>query len=163
MYSCWLSYTHYMNNTPVSPEDYYSNVRKIDWDGINKYHKDIGNRGETLVFELEKHFLQITGNESLADKIAYKDDGVGYDILSYFPDGREKYIEVKTTQTIDKPYYISRKELEFMGKNKENSFIYRVIITAEDIPTRLRVYTFREVLNAKPLPQKFAVNHIEAS
>jgi hypothetical protein len=45
--------------------------------------------------------LTEAGRPDLAEKVRHvpvvEGDGAGYDILSYFPDGRPKFVEVKTT------------------------------------------------------------------
>ena len=144
----------------IAPQDYYRRVRKIDWEGINKYRYNTGRIGEMLVFDLEKRYLILIGKESLANQVTLQEDGLGYDILSYFPDGGEKYIEVKSTANdINQHYYLSRRELEFLADNRDIAFVYRVLITDNIEPTRLKVYGFSEVIHADILPYVFTVKH----
>lgn len=78
----------------------------------------IGNFGEKHILKLEKLKLELNGYGSLADKVKWiskKDDSKGYDILSYEVINNEiitKYIEVKTTIGVDKPFEISKNEIE---------------------------------------------------
>ena len=78
----------------------------------------IGNFGEKHILKLEKLKLELNGYGSLAEKvklISKEDDSKGYDILSYEVINNEiitKYIEVKTTIGVDKPFEISKNEIE---------------------------------------------------
>jgi len=59
-----------------------------------------GNRGEEVVFQYEKGNLLSHGKPELAEKVDWiAKRGVyhGYDILSFTPEGEEKYIEVKSS------------------------------------------------------------------
>ena len=61
----------------------------------------LGCAGEEFVLNFEHFRLHNLGQKVLADKIEYvaktKGDGLGYDVLSFDPSGRERFIEVKTT------------------------------------------------------------------
>lgn len=78
----------------------------------------IGNFGEKHILKLEKLKLELNGYGSLAEKVKWiskEDDSKGYDILSYEVINNEiitKYIEVKTTIGVDKPFEISKNEIE---------------------------------------------------
>ena len=52
---------------------------------------------------------------------------MGFDILSFEADGREKYIEVKTTSFgKDTPFFISRGEIQFANAHAEQFHLYRL-------------------------------------
>lgn len=146
----------------LSPEEKYRIPRKIDWEKINKNNSKTGLKGEEIVFEVEKNYLKEIGANDLAEKVRHvakeDGDGLGYDVLSFFPNGKEKYIEVKSTQkSIDSQYYISRNELGFLQENQENSFIYRIQISDEN-ETLLSVKTAHEILNNSDIvPVQFIV------
>lgn len=78
----------------------------------------IGNFGEKHILKLEKLKLELNDYGSLAEKVKWiskEDDSKGYDILSYEVINNEiitKYIEVKTTIGVDKPFEISKNEIE---------------------------------------------------
>jgi len=85
----------------------------------------------------------------LADKVRHVSvedgDGMGYDILSFFQNGNEKYIEVKsTTGNATTPFYMSQNELNFIQSHHSNAVIYRVLITENE--PKLKVYSSEEVL-----------------
>lgn len=72
----------------------------IDFEREHRINKLLGDRGEEVVFNLEKLGLEKRGKKDLAEKVKWvsrSDDSLGYDILSFEDDGEEKYIEVKST------------------------------------------------------------------
>ena len=87
-------------NIELERKDTKSFGRVVDFEKENKMNKLLGNRGEEIVFNLEKRFLDNIGKRELANKVKWvskEDDSLGYDILSFEEDGEEKYIEVKST------------------------------------------------------------------
>ncbi|NTV41514.1 MAG: DUF3883 domain-containing protein [Candidatus Moranbacteria bacterium] len=149
-----------IENKEIAPEERYRTPRKIDWENVNKNNQITGLKGEEIVVEIEKNYLKEIGKVGLAEKVRHvakeDGDGLGYDILSFFPDGREKYIEVKSTKNSpDSQFIISRNELSFIQDNSENAFIYRVQITDNDEP-KLLVKNSREVFEEMEIiPDRF--------
>ncbi len=151
-----------IDTTPI--ENKYRTPRKIDWDSINKTKKITGLKGEEIVLEMEKSYLNSIGRQDLSENVKHvsKDigDGLGYDILSYFEDGQEKYIEVKSSNRANNnSFYISQNELEFMKNYKYNSVIYRIfnINENEEMPT-LRVHRADDILGYKKIiPTQYLV------
>lgn len=140
-----------IGSTKTTPPEYlYKNFRTIyNWDEINKNKKETGIKGEYVALYLEKYFLEAIGKKDLADKVRHVSvedgDGMGYDILSFFQNGNEKYIEVKsTTGNATTPFYISQNELNFIQSHHSNAVIYRVLITENE--PKLKVYSSEEVL-----------------
>lgn len=71
-----------------------------DFEKENKNNKLLGNRGEELVFNLERKWLLDLKHGELAERVEWvskKDDSLGYDIKSFEENGEEKFIEVKST------------------------------------------------------------------
>lgn len=121
----------------ISPEIYFRTPKKIDWHQVNEARMAIGRKGEDLVIYLEKEYFKSIGRFDLADKVknisAEAGDGCGYDVLSFFDNGNEKYIEVKsTTQVMEASFYISRNELNFLQQHPRNSYVYRVALNHGD-------------------------------
>ena len=78
----------------------------------------------------ERQILAEKGRKSLAEKVDHiskRNDSVGYDIQSYDMDGKEKYIEVKSTlEPVGfRNIYISANELA-IAKSKDNHYFYFV-------------------------------------
>jgi hypothetical protein len=119
----------------TAPEKLYRTAQKIDnWDEINSRRKMTGDEGEEIILIMERKFFESIARDDLADRVRHvsveQGDGLGYDILSFFSDGREKYIEVKSTKTsLATPYYLSRNELQFFKEHPQDAFIYRVFIS----------------------------------
>jgi len=100
---------------------------KIDWEKTNKAAKLLGNRGEELVLnhELARLSNLIKLNPDFNPHKVL--DGEGYDILSYSENGKEIYIEVKTTSKgKEEPFYLSLNEFQFLEQNADSYFIYRI-------------------------------------
>jgi hypothetical protein len=98
---------------------------------LNEENSRRGKHGEELVLDYERDWLRQHGRQDLADTvrwIAREDgDGLGYDILSFNLDGRERYIEVKTTALGERtPFYISSAELDFAQRHPDRYALYRV-------------------------------------
>jgi hypothetical protein len=112
--------------------------KKVDYSEQSKKFKRIGDRGEQIVVIEERQILIRKGREDLAEKvnqISKIDDSIGYDIQSYDIDGKEKYIEVKSTL---KPVgfcniYISANELA-IAKSKDNYYFYFVYDVGDKKP-----------------------------
>jgi hypothetical protein len=91
----------------------------------------LGLAGEKLVMEYEHERLWTTGRRDLADKIEHvsvlKGDHLGYDILSFEENGKERLIEVKTTQFGPMtPFFVSRNEVKTSFELSEFYQVYRV-------------------------------------
>ena len=98
--------------------------------GREQKNAALGLQGEEFVVEYEKWRLRAEGKDSLADRIerisAY-DDGAGFDILSKSSNGKDRYIEVKTTKlSKEAPFYFSKGEYEFSLAQRKDYFLYRV-------------------------------------
>lgn len=104
----------------------------------------LGAAGEEFVLEFEARRLTQLGAKKLADKVEMvsrtKGDGLGYDILSFEENGRERFIEVKTTSFgKETPFFISRNEVEFSDQHLEDFHLYRVF----DFRTAPRLFNLR--------------------
>ncbi len=94
-------------------------------------NRSLGAAGEALVVELEHWRLEKAGQSRLATKIVHVSkelgDGPGFDILSFHPDGKERYIEVKTTTfSRDTPFFVTQRELEVSDRASDKYALYRV-------------------------------------
>ncbi|MEN9886867.1 MAG: hypothetical protein RL758_1445 [Pseudomonadota bacterium] len=95
------------------------------------HNRSLGVAGEEFVMKLEHWRLVALGQNKLADKVEHvsrtKGDGLGYDVLSFEIDGRERFIEVKTTAFgKDTPFFVTQNELGF-SKSAANQFhLYRL-------------------------------------
>lgn len=104
--------------------------KKVDFELRSSKFKLRGEKGEFYILELEKDFLIKNKREDLALKVSQVSkisDSFGYDILSFEIDGREKYIEVKSTvgNSSEFSFYITANELA-KSKILVNYYIYLV-------------------------------------
>ena len=94
-------------------------------------NQSLGMAGEEFVALFEHWRLIELGQRRLADKVEHvsqtKGDGLGYDVLSYDSDGKERFIEVKTTTFgRDTPFFVSRGELALSHGAKDQFHLYRL-------------------------------------
>ena len=141
----------------LSPEESYRTPKQIDWEKLSKGRMATGLIGEEAVVAIEQEYLRSIHKNELANKIRHvskeKGDGSGYDILSFFPDGKLKYIEVKsTTISIETPFYISRNEYGFLTQHPKDVYIYRVLLNREKTKViALQVILSSDLLETKDL------------
>lgn len=104
----------------------------------------------------ERHELRTAGRDDLAHKVEWtsevRGDGAGYDIRSFELDGRERLIEVKTTNGPAKtPFFLSENERTFSDERP-------------DAFTLLRLYSFIDKPSAfelrPPLSERLALNPV---
>ncbi len=137
--------------TIKSPEERFKKPKRVDWDRVNKKNRELGFIGEDLVVNIERKYFNSIGRADLADKVRHvslKDgDGLGFDVLSFFSDGNEKYIEVKTTtKDINSKFFISKSELNFLREHLNSYFVYRVCIHKKS-GVWLSVYSGKDFFN----------------
>lgn len=94
-------------------------------------NRSLGLAGEEFVILFEHWRLVELGQQRLADRVEHvsqsKGDGLGYDVLSFESDGRERFIEVKTTTFgRDTPFFVSRGELALSQGVKDQFRLYRL-------------------------------------
>ena len=94
-------------------------------------NRSLGLAGEEFIVQFEHWRLIELGQPRLADKVEHvsksKGDGLGYDILSFESDGKERFVEVKTTTFgRDTPFFVSRGELALSHGAKDQFHLYRL-------------------------------------
>ena len=93
-----------------------------------KQNEETGRIAEQFVYHKEVEQLKAVGREQLAeavDWVAETEDGYGFDIKSYYPDGKEKLIEVKGSKLThqDFPFFLSEQERMVAEEEKESYVI----------------------------------------
>lgn len=91
----------------------------------------LGLAGEEFIVRFEHWRLIQLGQTRLADKVDHvsqsKGDGLGYDVLSFDANGKERFIEVKTTSFgRDTPFFVSRGELALSHGARDQFHLYRL-------------------------------------
>ena len=121
----------------------------------------LGLAGEKLVIEYERKNLITNNRQDLADKVEHvamtKGNYAGYDILSYTPEGKKKYIEVKTTsKKYQDDFYITENELNFAQSHKNEYYLYR-IYNLKKHKGDLFIYSYNDFIKFKLIPKQFHV------
>ena len=106
-------------------------LSKRDYLAQEARNRSLGRAGEAFVVHYEQLRLQKLGRGNLASKIEHtadvQGDGAGYDVLSFEEDGRERFIEVKTTAyNKDTPFFVSDNDLAFARANEQAFRLYRL-------------------------------------
>jgi hypothetical protein len=91
----------------------------------------LGLAGEEFVTLYEHWRLVALGEHRLADRVEHvaktQGDGLGYDVLSFDSNGRERLIEVKTTNFgKETPFFVSKNELHLSKGCSEQFHLYRL-------------------------------------
>jgi hypothetical protein len=114
----------------VSTNSYSKRIIR-DYAEQDARNRVLGIAGEEAVLECERNALVACGRADLAKLVLHvaklEGDGAGYDIKSYTPEGKEKFIEVKTTRG-DKgtAFYLSSNEARFGADHADSYYLYRV-------------------------------------
>jgi len=147
--------------------------KKPDYEKEAKKLKRLGDRGEKIVMDLEIEKLKNAGRNDLAEKVervSLKSDALGYDILSFEPNGKKKFIEVKATSMKVglTNFFLSINELN-TAKECDNYFIYMVYEVVSKKPKvwiipnpfdplnedlKMKPISFRITLNTKKITSK---------
>ncbi|MDO9164977.1 MAG: DUF3883 domain-containing protein [Rhodoferax sp.] len=104
---------------------------KRDYLEREAHNRSLGLAGEEFVVQFEHWRLIELGQQRLADRVEHvsqsKGDGLGYDVLSFESDGKERLIEVKTTTFgRDTPFFVSRGELALSQCAQDQFHLYRL-------------------------------------
>lgn len=103
----------------------------VDYLALEARNQSLGKAGEELVLRLEADRLWREGAPHLADRIEHvahtQGDGLGYDVLSFESNGKERLIEVKTTSFGKRtPFHVTRNELACSQAHDAQYHLYRV-------------------------------------
>lgn len=123
---------------PLPLADWLRKARSIDYFAREARNQALGAAGEELVVQLERKRLTKSGRDSLADRVerisSTRGDGAGFDVLSFESDGRERFIEVKTTSFAKQtPFNVTKSEVDFSSDFAESYHLYR-LFTFRDRP-----------------------------
>ncbi|TVS00826.1 MAG: DUF3883 domain-containing protein [Rhodobacteraceae bacterium] len=116
---------------PEEVEQMHRVARRFDVAGRDERNRALGYAGEERVFHHERLILRQNGRDDLARRVRWVSkedgDGVGYDIASFTTQGRERLIEVKTTNGWERtPFHISRNELEVATERRDDWYLFRL-------------------------------------
>lgn len=106
-------------------------ARKFDVASRDARNRALGRAGEEYVITHEKGQLRAAGRDDLARNVRWvsdeEGDGAGYDIASFTIDGKDRLIEVKTTNGWERtPFHISRNELAAADTYRSTWCLFRL-------------------------------------
>lgn len=138
---------------------YNRNPIKINYLEREQRNRNLGASGEELVIEYEKWDLIRNGKKKFADQIRWiskeEGDGAGFDILSKNLNGKDKYIEVKTTKLgKETPFFFSRNELLFSQEHAEYYNLYRLFNFEDDAKMFIRKGGLDSICHTTPINYK---------
>ena len=138
---------------------YSRNPIKVNYLEREQNNRNLGVLGEELVFEYEKWNLIRNGKDKLAKQIRWisKDegDGAGFDILSKNLDGKDKFIEVKTTKlSKTTPIFFSKNELDFSISERESYHLYRLFSFEKDVQMFMLQGSLNQICRPEPISYK---------
>ena len=110
---------------------YMHRAVKRDYLEREAQNQSLGLAGEQFVVQFEHWRLNQLGLSTLADRVDHvsqtRGDGLGYDVLSFEADGRERLIEVKTTTFgRETPFFVTKGELALSQHAKDQFRLYRL-------------------------------------
>jgi hypothetical protein len=113
------------------PEGLRRLVQKFDPVERDYRNRALGKAGEEFVVNLERRGLIGADRPDLARKVrwvaAEDGDGAGYDVLSFDTAGRERLLEVKTTNGPARtPFFLTRNERALAMERSVDWLIYRI-------------------------------------
>lgn len=104
---------------------------KRDYFAREAQNRSLGEAGERFALDFERWRLVQVGAGQLAEQVRHVSvdagDGLGYDIHSFDSDGRDRFIEVKTTSFGERtPFYVSANEARFARDHRDRFRLYRL-------------------------------------
>lgn len=106
-------------------------ARKYNVAERDAHNRVLGRAGEERVIAHERASLVVAGRADLAERIRWVSemdgDGAGYDIKSFDAEGRDRLIEVKTTNGWERtPFHITRNELAVAQEHRDEWLLVRL-------------------------------------
>jgi hypothetical protein len=126
----------------------------VDYFAQEARNRSLGAAGEEFVVLYEKARLIHAGERRLASMVEHvavtRGDGAGFDVLSFDVNGRERFIEVKTTDFGSlTPFFVTRTELETSRRAASDFHLYRTF----EFRRRPKLFT-----RQGPLDQSFVLD-----
>jgi hypothetical protein len=131
-------------------------ARKFDPALRDQRNRALGYAGEKQIFEFECQKLIDAERHDLARKVRWisqeEGDGLGYDIRSYDPFGKERLIEVKTTRgSGTTPFYLTANENEVAQERPDVFRLYRLYEFSKEPKLFTLSPPLESVLHLEPL------------
>jgi hypothetical protein len=129
----WIDQPPGRRNAPDSepPAEIAELARRYKVAERDEANRALGRAGEALILDHERRGLIGAGRPDLARRVVWtsedEGDGFGYDVHSFEPDGRDRLLEVKTTNGWERtPFHITRNELAVAEARRREWSLIRV-------------------------------------
>lgn len=111
--------------------DYLRPPVQRDYFAREAHNRSLGAAGELFALDFERWRLIQSGAGQLAERVKHvsvtEGDGHGYDIHSFETDGRDRFVEVKTTAFGERtPFFVSSNEARFARDHADSFQLYRL-------------------------------------
>ena len=120
-----------------------------------------GLLGEEVAAQLEREKLVGTPYAALVNPNFAYVEGAGFDILSFTPEGKHLFIEVKASRSRkNDPFSISQNELDFMYfclENDLNYVLYRIYALKSRDKYLVKIYTAQDLAHCRFTPASYKV------
>ncbi|HUX57815.1 MAG TPA: DUF3883 domain-containing protein [Bacteroidales bacterium] len=135
---------------------YNRNPIKVNYLEREQNNRNLGMKGEELVLYFEKWELRRIGKEKLADTVRWiakeEGNGAGFDILSKYSNGKDKYVEVKTTKlSKEAPFYFTQNELLFSKDYSKDYHLFRLFNFEKDAKMFTKIGSLDSICNSTPV------------
>ncbi len=131
--SLWVGPAPTLSNQPepAELEQTLAVARKFNVAERDEQNRKLGRAGEELALAYERATLIAAGRSDLAKAVVWVSgdvgDGAGYDIASFSSEGKERLLEVKTTNGWERtPFHISRNELSVANERRHAWVLFRI-------------------------------------
>jgi len=123
--------THSNTPPPKELEQMLAIARRFNVAERDAHNRTLGLAGEKRVLSHERSTLLAAGRVDLANRVRWVSqldgDGAGFDIASFDTNGRDRLIEVKTTNGWERtPFYITCNELAVSRARRANWHLVRL-------------------------------------
>jgi hypothetical protein len=123
--------THSNAPPPDGIEQMMAIARKYNVAERDARNRALGRAGEECVIAHERTSLVVAGRADLAERVRWVSemdgDGAGYDIKSFDAEGKDRLIEVKTTNGWERtPFHITRNELAVAEEYRNDWLLVRL-------------------------------------
>jgi len=137
-------------------KSYTRNPIKVNYLEKEQNNRKLGEKGEEFILDFEKWELRRIGKDNLADRVIWiakeEGDGAGFDILSRYPNGKDKYIEVKTTKlSKEAPFFFSRNELLFSQDHSKDYHLFRLFNFEKNAKMFTKAGSLDSICNSTPV------------
>jgi hypothetical protein len=155
----WISGKPVTIKTPVEKREYNPNGAEIDFAARDAERRELGMIAQGIVLDAEIGRLKAMGRKDLAVKVedVSHNAALGYDIHSFFEDGREKFIEVKAARHSGSRFSFFLSENECRKSQALDGYVFSLVTGLESDKQSIWEFPGRELPSGSLYPVKYRV------